>query len=403
MRLLVHDYCGHPFQVQLSRALASKGHAVRHLHSASFQTPKGAVDQRPDDPLYFEVIGLRLEKTFEKYSFVRRRTQELEYGAMVARHVETWRPDIVLSSNMPLDPQAIVIQVCRNLHVPFVFWLQDLHSLAIDRYFSQKLSLVGKLIGLHYRRIERSLLSMSDHIICITDDFLDRLHEWHIDPHAITVIRNWATLDDYAGIGKPNLWSEEHHLSDKFVFLYSGTLGLKHNPELLFGLAKRFATVPEVRVVVISEGPGANWLRQKAIETPNLVVLPFQPQERFGEVLATGDVLVALLSQDAGAYSVPSKVLSYLCAARPILAAIPAENLAARIINDNDAGLVVSPDQPDRLFAAANELLGNFERRQALGNNALAYAAREFDIGQIAAGFEQLLGSCVYRQQHRAA
>jgi len=30
MRLLIHDYAGHPFQVQLSRELARRGHSVTH-------------------------------------------------------------------------------------------------------------------------------------------------------------------------------------------------------------------------------------------------------------------------------------------------------------------------------------------------------------------------------------
>ncbi len=31
MKILVHDYAGHPFQVQLSRALAQRGHQVRPI------------------------------------------------------------------------------------------------------------------------------------------------------------------------------------------------------------------------------------------------------------------------------------------------------------------------------------------------------------------------------------
>ena len=55
------------------------------------------------------------------------------------------------------------------------------------------------------------------------------------------------------------------------------------------------------------------------------MLLPYQPFGRLSEVLASADVLVALLESDAGAYSVPSKVLTYLAAGRPILGAIPAE------------------------------------------------------------------------------
>ena len=43
--------------------------------------------------------------------------------------------------------------------------------------------------------------------------------------------------------------------------LYSGTLGLKHDPSILAELATRCATrTPTRRVVVVSEGKGRDWL-----------------------------------------------------------------------------------------------------------------------------------------------
>jgi colanic acid biosynthesis glycosyl transferase WcaI len=44
MRILVNDYAGHPFELQLSRALARRGHTVPHTYFAAFQTPKGSVN-----------------------------------------------------------------------------------------------------------------------------------------------------------------------------------------------------------------------------------------------------------------------------------------------------------------------------------------------------------------------
>ena len=59
-RILVHDYSGHPFQVQLSRSLAARGHVVLHLHSSKFQTPKGPLQRRADDPASLLIEGVEL-------------------------------------------------------------------------------------------------------------------------------------------------------------------------------------------------------------------------------------------------------------------------------------------------------------------------------------------------------
>ena len=72
MRILISDYSGHPFQVELSRELARRGHTVRHLHFAGFQTPKGKLLVQPEDPPSLEIEGITLGQPFAKSAFVKR-------------------------------------------------------------------------------------------------------------------------------------------------------------------------------------------------------------------------------------------------------------------------------------------------------------------------------------------
>jgi hypothetical protein len=43
MQLLIHDYAGHPFQVQLSRELAMRGYSVVHAFTGGLLTPRGSL------------------------------------------------------------------------------------------------------------------------------------------------------------------------------------------------------------------------------------------------------------------------------------------------------------------------------------------------------------------------
>ena len=129
-------------------------------------------------------------------------------------------------------------------------------------------------------------------------------------------------------------------------------------------------------MVVISEGLGADWLREKKAEldVDNLLLLPFQPFAEMPDVLASSDVLIAILERDAGVFSVPSKVLTYLCAGKPILAAIPPQNLMARIIAKADAGIVEAPDAHSALVGAGVRFLRDPELRRRAGANGRRYA-----------------------------
>jgi glycosyltransferase involved in cell wall biosynthesis len=123
------------------------------------------------------------------------------------------------------------------------------------------------------------------------------------------------------------------------------------------------------------------------------MLLPLQPADCYAEVLATADVLVALLEHDASAFSVPSKILTYLTADRPILAAIPSDNLAARTISGTEAGIVTQPGDSAAFALSARNLLADEPMRRRLGENGRRYAARSFAIAPIVDRFERVFSS----------
>ncbi len=252
-----------------------------------------------------------------------------------------------------------------------------------------------------FHAIERHLLKSAAVVVPISSDFLPLLAAWDVDPAKCVVIENWAPLQELPVLARRNPWSHELGLDDTKVFLYAGTLGMKHNPELLVDLARHYRDRPDVRIVVASEGVGAEHVRARAAEEAldNIVVLPFQPFDRFPEVLATGDVLVVILEPDAGVFSVPSKVLSYHCAARPMLASIPADNLAARIVSEQKSGLVVRPGGRTVWLQSADALVDDDDLRERMGANGRSYAEATFDIETIGNQFEDVLRAAVSTDQ----
>lgn len=329
-----------------------------------------------------------------KYSFRRRRSMEIRYGQAAADFVRAWKPDAVLSGNTPTETQEPITRATMEVGGRFYYWVQDFYSLAVDKLLRKKIPVAGGLIGAWYRLLDLRQFKRSSGIVAITDDFTPILtKEFGVDPKRVSVVPNWAVIEDLPVLPKDNAWARKHGLQDKFVFLYSGTIGMKHNPAMLLELAKRFRDNPGVKVVVVSEGIGADWLRRECTrqDLQNLLLLPYQPFADLPALLASGDVLVGILEKEAGVFSVPSKTLSYLCAARPLLLAVPAENLAARITRDNEAGLTVAPDDMEGFLQAALRLQASPEECRKLAANARAYAEATFPIEKTAATFENIL------------
>ena len=393
MRVVIHDYCGHPFQIQLSRELARRGADVLHLHCPSYTSGKGATERLPTDPASFHISGVHLDEDFAKHNPRKRLLQELQYGRRLVRQAAEFTPDVVVSANTPLFAQRRLLTHCRRTGVRFVHWHQDIISLAMRHELDRRLPLVGGRLGGLIVALERWIVRQSDAVVVISDGFIPTLRSWGVGLDKVEVIENWAPLAELPMRNRRNHWSAQHGLDERTVILYAGTLGLKHNPGLLLELAKRFADRPEVAVVVVSEGVGADWLVDQTTQEglQNLVVLPFQPYEELPDVLATGDVLVVILEPQAGVFSVPSKVLSYHCAGRPLLGAMPAENLAAETVARSGSGLVVDPSDRDAFANAAQRLIDDDQFRSHVGAAARRYAEATFDIERIADRFSDVL------------
>jgi glycosyltransferase involved in cell wall biosynthesis len=234
---------------------------------------------------------------------------------------------------------------------------------------------------------------MSHATIVISQDFVDSIRrEFSVTAGNVHVIENWAPLDEIPLRPKNNGWAADHGLIDKKIVLYSGTIGLKHDPQQILDLAGGLRHDVDARIVVVSEGPFANWLVKEAQTQglDNLMVLPFQRFDAFPDVLGSADIAIAVLEPDAGTFSVPSKVLSYLCAGRPVVLSAPPENLAARIIDNCKAGKIVAAGDRNAFVTAVRELIDNPQLGTAAGENARAYAETAFDIDVISTRFEAI-------------
>jgi colanic acid biosynthesis glycosyl transferase WcaI len=391
MRILVHDYAGHPFQVHLSQQLAIRGHDVTHAYFSENPGPKASFRQPPSNRCQLRFQGITIGKGYDKTSLIMRRFNDREYGRRVAELIDGIRPDVVISGNTPTEAQGQILKASKSTQARFVYWLQDFYSIAVTVLLRRKIGLLGAPVGWLYRVLERRQLRNSDAVVAITDDFVPLAASWAGGKAKVTVIENWAAVDDFPLLPKANAWSFKNECDSSLNFVYSGTLGLKHQPDLLTQLAAQ--NWQDTSVVVAAEGVGVEQLAldRTARGLQGLKLLPLQSAENLPQVLAAADVLVAMIDNEAGRFAVPSKVQSYLCAGRPILLAAPRENLAARTVTRANAGIVVEPDDAEGFLAAAAKFRADPDLRAALGANGRAYAEHTFNLDRIADAFEAVL------------
>jgi len=404
MKILLHDFANYAFIRQLAESLADRGHDVTFAFNSTYPGPNrlnsecvsgnGRIQSLPLDP------GVQLT---DKKPFVQRLKMERSYANVLLRYCESQRFDRIISADTPSLIQSKLSKMAERHKVPFVSWVQDLYGYAALKILKKKIPFVGSLIGNYFIKLDEASIRRSHATVVITDQFIPFMKKLGVRDEALNVVENWAPINRIPVQEKANDWSRRIGLNDSFRFVYTGTLAMKHNPSLLVELAKALHVStnnfgssnlqPSAEVVLVSSGEGARYVQEQAerLGLPNLRCLGFQPEKDFPSILGSADVLLAILEEEAGQFSVPSKVLSYFCAARPILASIPSENLAARTIRKAQAGLTVSPGNTEEFINAAIEMRAEQEKRSQWGMAGRAYAETAFDIEQITDKFEAIL------------
>ncbi len=389
MRIAINDYGGFPFPFDLSRELVRRGHQVQHFYTMSSGGPRSV-------PLSSQQNGLEIHNLrsgdANKDDLIKRWCQELKYGRKLVEKLDRCQPQLILSANTPLVAQHKVIKWSRLRHIPFLLWLQDLLSIAAKFLLYKRLGPLAWPICKYFENMECHALRKSNYIIAITDSFIPFLEKWKINKYKIGIIHNWAPIEDIPELPRKNYFSTKHQLNEKFVILYAGTLGLKQDPKLIIQTAKAFVEDKSIVFVIATDERGQNYLRSEmgSINLPNILMLQLQPISILPYMLASADILLTVLEDSAGSFSVPSKVWSGFCAARPSILVMPNNNLAARILMEIRAGVVVSPGRVDGVVRAVKSLKEERPLREQMARNARCYAEKEFAISKIADSFEKV-------------
>lgn len=389
MKIVFHDYGGYPFIGDISSYFAELGHEVWHLYSSSSGSPNGNFIERKG----YVVKDLERDAPPKpKNSFVSRFINEFEYGKIAERELKNIKPDIVISSNTPLLAQYRIINYCKSNNIKSVFWFQDILSFAARNVLRKKNIILGKIAYIFFFLLEKYSLDKSDAIISISDDFKTVLEKWGISENKIFRINNWAQIALIPMRPKKNAFSQKYGISETFNFIYTGTLGMKQDPDVLVKIARKFRNRSGIRLIVVGIGEGMHLLNGiiKDEQINNVQLLPLQPYEDLPQILAAADVLVASLKEDSGEFCVPSKLLTYYCSGKPSLLSIPADNQAAQIASSEGIGFVAPPGNNIELDKLLDFLISNPNTLIEKGDRARKYAEREFDINTIGNEFEKV-------------
>lgn len=380
------DYGNYPFLFELATHWPSENGRLSYLFGMP-QIGRNTASAHTKELASGGVVrAMQVRRTAAADSFLARQRMEVEAARATVDQLTLLNPDLVIGANNPLDVQVRIAKWCRRRRKPFIFWLQDLRGAATRSILQSRIPLFGRLLGQHYSRTEHNLLRQSAHVIAIAEEFCAEVLSAGVHPDKISIIPNWAPIARLPLRKRENAWSRANGLSTKRVILYTGNLGMKHNPALLLALCEAVKSCPDIAIAVVADGVGADWLKIQAKHRglTNLYTHPLVNADVLPDVLGAAELLVVLLEPDASAYSVPSKTWTCLCAGKPLVLAMPKENQAALIVRRISAGVCSDPrDEPSFVQNCLTMLAKPSAERATIGARGRAFAESNFHLPTI--------------------
>ncbi len=276
----------------------------------------------PVSPLYRDLLpklgelGVEVDVVLSRgdYRPVRRRLETvLNHSRLhVSRVGIEYRENMnIFLSQPPLfSIWGYALKLLRN--EPYLCIMMDVYpDVAIrDKVLSES-SVLSWFLG----RVSIFTLKNASAVIVIGRCMREMLIAKGIPSSKIHYIPNWVNEEMvYPVPQRDNKLRQELNLGEDFVVLYSGNMGISHDFDDLLEVARRFRNLPGLKFVLI--GNGAQWQKVKKFkemeELSNLILLPFQPQERLAESLSMGDVHFVSLRDGFEGLEVPSKAYSAL-------------------------------------------------------------------------------------------
>lgn len=326
--------------------------------------------------------GVRLVRCFAalspESSLFSRLLENLSFGLSSGWQLLTMRkPDVIYANSWPIIATGILFLIAKLRRIPLVISVQDVYPEAL---LSQNRLAEGGLPARLMNWIDGVIARGSAHVIVISERFVEIYRRSRrVPPTRLSLIPNWvdeSQLD--AGLpGEPYRAARE--IKDgEFLVVYAGNVGAAAGVETAIESMRFLADAPDVRLLVAGSGSRLDSCRGMAEAFPGKVLFhsPWHVADH-PEVLRAANLLLLPTQGSQSLASVPSKLLSYMLAGRPVLATALAGSDLAELVVRADCGWVIAPDRPDLLAAKIREIMNlDADELRGKGENGRGYVVR---------------------------
>ncbi len=281
--------------------------------------------------------------------------------------------DVLVAMTDPPLISIIAMHAAQRSGAHLVNWLQDIYpEVAVELGVP---FLKGPLAAgiSHFR--DRSLKTAALNVV-VGQTMVEKLVARGVAASRVVTIPNWTDDEEIVPVpAADNPLRREWGLNDKFVVGYSGNLGRAHEFDTILAASEILRDDPRFVFLFIGNGHRLEELaaavRTRGLE-PHFRFVPYQARTQLKDSLGVADVHWLSLKPELEGLIVPSKFYGIAAAGRPVIAITAPDGEIARLVQENDCGLVIAPGQAAELATQLKRLSTDDELLETMGKNARA-------------------------------
>jgi glycosyltransferase involved in cell wall biosynthesis len=384
---------------EFARGLTDRGHKVTVV--TTFPREYNLAKEDLLLPLKYR-RGVFLKEKLDGINVIRFRSPAPKYSPTFRGMEHFFVPVLILFGGLFAKSDVIVVYtpplpivfagwlLSKIKRIPLIITIQDLYPQAvIDLGFLRNPILI-KI----FRLLEKLIYVLSDKIIVYSESN-KRYIATKTHRNKIAIIPNWH--DRAIKVSeKHNELRKKLDIEGKFVVTYAGIMSYSQDLETVIKAAEVLKDQKNIVFLLVGDGP-----QKKAIERNvnssklnNVIMLPFQPREKYAMLLAASDICLVTLDINKVTYpAVPRKLNDIMAAGRVVIANVPLTGDVPKIIREANCGYFVEPKNPEKLANAILNLFNNPQLVEKLGNNGRVYARNNFAIEVCCSKYEKIFNS----------
>ena len=278
--------------------------------------------------------------------------------------IKKYKPALIYSTASPFTDHLIALILKKFFSLP---WVADFRDLWVDRPNFPK----NRWRLFIDRKLEKAVIRNADHIVTATSLMSEHFSKLYPDKN-YTSITNGFDEDDFSNtsgtVPAPN----------KFLITYTGIFNKEQNPKKFFeafhkAINERIDFKEKVKLKIIGQldNPGdfenIIYFNKLGLNEYSELVSYLSHKQVINEMCKSTSLLLLIGEYPYNESILTGKIFEYLRAGRPILAVVPTNGLAADVIRETNAGLIVSTDSVDEISKGLIALFDMFISKKLEG------------------------------------